>query len=382
MIRNLYVYLRNPESRTVGIFFAINSLFFGSWITRLPDIQNRIQIGEGELGLALLGLPLGSVTAMPFIGYFIQKNGAGKVTVFITFIFCILSILPVYAFSHLSLFIVLVVVGISTGSMDIAMNASAAIVEKKQKRAIMSTCHGFWSLGGMLGAISTSLLAGFQIDGRVQMVVLSVVLIILTSFYSKIIAPVREKSDDKTPIFVLPKGILLSMALIAFCIMLGESAIMDWSTIYLRKSLNTEVTLAGMGFAGFSMTMAIGRFYGDLLIMRWGSRRLVQWGLMIAISGVLIALVIQNSVIAIIGFTLAGFGFSGLVPAVYISAANVKGISAGEGLASVASLGYFGLFVGPPTIGMIAESQGLNIGLSLVVFLLIIALLVSRWTKF
>jgi MFS family permease len=164
--------------------------------------------------------------------------------------------------------------------------------------------------------------------------------------------------------------------------MLGESAIMDWSTIYLRKSLNTEVMLAGMGFAGFSFTMALGRFYGDILITKWGSRKLVLLGLIIAISGVLVALVIQNSIVAIFGFTFAGFGFSCLVPAVYISAAKVPGVSAGEGLASVASLGYFGLFVGPPTIGMIAEDYGLNIGLGVVILLLTIAFIITNRNKF
>jgi len=157
---------------------------------------------------------------------------------------------------------------------------------------------------------------------------------------------------------------------------------MDWSTIYLRRTLNTEVVLAGMGFAGFSLTMAIGRFYGDILITKWGARKLVLVGLVIGIIGVLSSLVIKNSIIAIIGFTFAGFGFSCLVPAVYISSAKVPGVSAGEGLASVASLGYFGLFVGPPTIGMVAENYGLNIGLGIVVVLLSIAFLITSRTRF
>jgi len=382
MIRNLIDYFKDKESRTVGLFFSVNSIFFGSWITRLPDIQDRINIGEGELGLALLGLPLGSVSVMPFINYFIQKYGAGRVTIFISVIFCIISTLPVFATSHLGLFIILILVGISTGSMDIAMNAAAAIVEEKKGRPIMSSCHGLWSLGGMLGAASTSILAGLAVSGKLQMVVLAFILFGVIALLSKAMMKVREAQAEKTRIFVLPKGILVGLAFIAFCVMLGESAIMDWSTIYLRKSLNTEVMLAGMGFAGFSFTMALGRFYGDILIAKWGARRLVLTGLIIAVSGVLVALVIQNSIVAIFGFTFAGFGFSCLVPAVYISSAKVSGVSAGEGLASVASLGYFGLFVGPPTIGMIAEEYGLNIGLGVVIVLLSVAFIITNRIKF
>ena len=382
MLRNLTAFLKYKESRSVGLVFAVNSLFFGSWITRLPDIQESIRIGEGDLGLALLGLPLGSVLAMPFISYFIQKYGAGRVSIFIGIIFCIISTLPVFATSHLGLFFILMSVGVSTGSMDIAMNAAAAIVEKQNKRAIMSSCHGFWSLGGMAGAASTSILAGFAVPSRIQMIVLAVLLILSLWYLSGVLFRIQEPSVAKNRIFVLPRGILLGLALVAFCIMLGESAIMDWSTIYLRKSLNTEVMLAGMGFAGFSMTMAIGRFYGDVLITKWGTRKLILTGLMIGFIGVSIALVFNNSIIAILGFTFAGIGFSCLVPAVYISAAKVPDISAGEGLASVASLGYFGLFIGPPTIGMIAERHGLNIGLGIVVILLSFAFLITKRIKF
>jgi MFS family permease len=262
------------------------------------------------------------------------------------------------------------------------MNAAAAIVEEQKGRPIMSTCHGLWSLGGMVGAASTSILAGFSISGKVQMPVLAVLLFIVIALLSGTMLKVKETKTENARIFVLPRGILIGLALIAFCVMLGESAIMDWSTIYLRKTLNTEVLLAGMGFAGFSFTMALGRFYGDVLITRWGSRKLVIIGLVIAITGVLSALAIQNSIVAILGFTFAGFGFSGLVPAVYISSAKVPGVSAGEGLASVASLGYFGLFVGPPTIGMIAEEYGLNLGLGVVIVLLSIALIITNRIKF
>ena len=382
MLKHLNSYIRDRESRTAGLFFSVNSILFGSWITRLPDIQERINIGEGELGLALLGLPLGSVTVMPFISYFIQKYGAGRVTIFISIIFCIISTLPVFAASHLGLFVILILVGISTGAMDIAMNAAAAIVEEKKGRPIMSTCHGLWSLGGMIGAASTSILAGFQVSGKLQMIVLAVLLLIVVWILSRQMAKIRDVNTEKTRIFVFPRGILIGLALIAFCVMLGESAIMDWSTIYLRKTLDTEVMLAGMGFAGFSFSMALGRFYGDVLVTKWGTRKLVLIGLVIGITGVLSALVIQNSIVAILGFTFAGIGFSNLVPAVYISSAKVPGVSAGEGLASVASLGYFGLFVGPPTIGMIAEEYGLNIGLGVVIVLLSIAFLITKRIRF
>jgi MFS family permease len=163
---------------------------------------------------------------------------------------------------------------------------------------------------------------------------------------------------------------------------MGEGAVYDWSAIYLKDTLLANAFYSGLGYAGFSMTMSLGRFYGDLAIHRWGPKKTVIWGAILSLAGVLVSLILPDPWIVIAGFTIAGAGFSCLIPSIYISASRMPGGSAGSNLAAVASLGYFGLLAGPPFIGMIADHFGLRTGLGIVVILMGIVVLLSRKARF
>jgi len=381
MIRTLRIFFSNRYFITIGLIFSVNSILFGSWITRLPEVQNRLQIGEGELGIALLGLPLGSILIMPFMGWIIHKLGDGRATLFSGIFFCIVSTFPVLAPTYELLFFSMMAVGISTGSMDIAMNASAAAIEKRYSQVIMSTCHGMWSIGGMLGAGTTSLLVWLQVDAEMHILLLAGFLLFIVWIVRPILLSVKEETVSNV-VFSVPTGPLIGLAAIGFCVMLGEGAIADWSAVYLKNTLQADAFYSGLGYAGFSLTMAMGRFYGDRIIERWGSRRLVMAGAVIGIIGMTMGLIPNDPLYVVIGFTIAGLGFSCLIPAVYIAASRMPGRIPGASLAAVAGFGYFGLLIGPPTIGMIAEFTGLAAGLSVVVVLLMIVLLLSGYVRF
>jgi MFS family permease len=381
MIRTFQIFFSNRYFRTVGLIFAVNSILFGSWITRLPEVQNRLGIGEGELGLALLGLPLGSVMIMPFMGWIIHKLGDGKATLFSATLFCVVSTFPILAPSYGLLFLAMVLVGISTGSMDIAMNASAAAIEKRFSQVIMSTCHGMWSIGGMVGAGSTSLLVWLQVDAHLHIPILGGLLVGVVYLHRFVLLSIREETVSDV-VFSIPTGPLIGLAAIGFCIMLGEGAIADWSAVYLKNTLRADAFYSGLGYAGFSLTMAIGRFYGDRIIAGWGSRKLVMAGGLIGMVGMILGLVPRDPLFVVIGFTIAGLGFSCLIPAVYIAASRMPGRVPGASLAAVAGFGYFGLLIGPPLIGMIAEMLGLTAGLSIVILLLFFVVVLSGYVRF
>ena len=382
MLKSLKLFFTHRFARTVGIIFSINSILFASWITRLPEIQNKLEISEGKLGLALLGLPLGSMAIIPAIGWFIHKMGAGKATLISGIFFCILSTLPVLAPTYPLLIISIVAVGITTGSMDVAMNAAAAAVEKKHSLNIMSSCHGMWSLGGMLGAGTTSVMMGFTLSAGIQIPVLAAILLILLISLSPILLSVKEDDTVSDVVLSIPTGPLVGLAIIGFCSMLGEGAIADWTAVYLKNTLEASAYLAGLGYAGFSLSMAIGRFYGDRIISRYGARRLVLVGGLIGFAGVFLGLMFPAAWAVILGFTIAGFGYSGIVPALYGSAARMPGRAPGASIAAVASFGYFGMFVGPPAIGFVAEEIGLRAALGIVVILLAIVVFLAGKARF
>ncbi|HLF35041.1 MAG TPA: MFS transporter, partial [Cyclobacteriaceae bacterium] len=332
MIENLKLFFSKPQSRTVGLVFALNSLMFGSWITHLPEIKERLQITDGELGLALLGVPLGSIIAMPFMGWIIHRFGSGKTTMIYGIAFCIISSFPVLAPDYALFFASLILVGMSTGSMDVAMNAAAASVEKKMGKNIMSSCHGMWSLGGMAGAGITSILVGFHIDAGLHIVLLAALLFIILLILRPVLISVKDERATEVIVFTLPRGPLIGLAVIAFCVMMGEGAVYDWSAIYLDDTLQANAFYSGLGLSGFSMTMTLGRFYGDKVIHLWGAGKTVIAGVLISIVGILIVVAVNYPLMAIAGFTLAGLGFSCLVPTIYISASRMKFGSPGGNL--------------------------------------------------
>ncbi len=357
--------------------FVVMSLVFGTWITRIPDIKIQTGLSEGALGLALLGMPIGAIAIMSVIGPLIHRFGAGKVT-WVSSIFYVFSLIPpALAQEMWSLTAALVLVGISAGAMDVAMNAAAAAIEKQQKRLIMATSHALFSFGGMIGAGLGSLLAGIGVSTLVHFVSVSAFLLVVSMILSRYWLNIADNREGNHK-WAWPTRSLLLLAFIGFCVMLSEGAIADWSAIYIRETLGGNAFLGGLGFAGFSFTMAIGRFYGDILIPKLGAATIARWGGFLSCTALVTALFFGNPTLAILGFTVTGLGLSCIVPIVFSSAANIPGVSPGSGLASVSSMGYIGFMVGPPAIGFVAEEFGLAYGLCLVALLCLMIGVVAR----
>ena len=371
MWRNIQAYAKHTPSASVGAAFTIMSLLFGSWITRIPDIKLQTGLSEGELGLALLGMPIGAIFIMVFMGALIHRFGAGKVTWYACLLYLLAIVLPAFATGMATLAVALVMVGISAGAMDVAMNAAAANVEKQYQKRIMSTSHALFSLGGMIGAGFGSVLAGIGIPSWIHFVAISGILLPVTLWLKKYWFVLSDTSEGNYQ-WAWPTSALAVLAFIGFCVMLSEGAIADWSAIYLRDTLGGSSFIGGLGFAGFSLTMALGRFYGDIIIPRWGAATIIRVGGLLAGISLGVALLVGTVEISIVGFTLVGLGLSCVVPVVFSSAAAIPGVSPGAGIAAISSMGYIGFMIGPPAIGFVAEEFGLTYGLAIIAVLCLI----------
>ena len=375
MIRHFIDYLRKPERRSVGLVFFALSLSIGAWVTRLPEIKTNLGLSKSELGLALLFIPLGSAVLLPFYGTIIRKLGEKKATLIGILCFLLTILLPVMVQDLYSLMAVLFLVGLGIGVTDVAMNAVAAEVEKQFNCQIMSASHGFFSLGGMVGAATSGLFIGLGLSPLEHLIIWSIVLLVLIAPHARHLIDAAERSAPGKS-FQLPPKAMLVLALISFCIMMCEGGITDWSTIYIREDLLASPEVAGIGFAGFSALMALGRFAGDGLINKWGARKLLIYGLLLAALGLGIS-VLGSFVLAVIGFSLAGIGYATVFPILFGSAARVKGVAAEVGIASVASSGYIGILIGPAVIGFIAEQTSLVGGFVFLLFLTLLGWLLS-----
>lgn len=381
MVKNLKIFLSNRDAVAIGLVFMTVSILFGSWVTRIPDMKSNLNLNEGTLGLSLLGMSIGALIMMPFSAWIMSKVGTGKTMFFGIIIATLTMALPAFATSFWTLVMFLFVAGLFHGLTDVAMNAAAATIEQSQRIRILSTCHGMFSLGGMFGAILGSYLAGYGVSVQVHLMSLSIIMVVVILLISKSLLNVEDAEIEKGKLFVIPSGALIGLAIVGFIIMMSEGAIADWSAIYIKDYLNGTAAIAGLGFAGFSLTMALGRFIGDSIIPKYGSRKIIQVGSTLGAIGLALVIFIPNIYVAILGFTIVGLGFSCVVPILFSAAAKVPGIASGTGIAAVTTSGIFGFLIGPPAIGFIAHEFNLTIALGCVMVLAGLAVIISSQIK-
>ncbi len=378
MIKRLVQFWLVKEQRAVSSAFLTFAIAFGAWITRLPELQQRLEISDGQLGTALFCLPLGAVSLLPFFSKIISAL-TERVALLLAITFLLLGFVLPSLISDLSgLMLSLYLIGLSIGLTDVSMNAIAAELEKQRKIQIMATCHGFFSVGGIIGALVSSVFIVFGSGLLLQSIVVSAGLLIL--MYAQFPYLINAVQKDIQKGFTLPPPEVIGLALIGLCTMMTEGGIMDWSTIYIERDLGALGRWSGLGFAGFSFTMALGRFKGDAFIARYANAKLIRVGLLFGIAGLLVAQ-IPYPITAIIGFTIAGLGLSIIIPIVFSKAAKVKGVSSAKGLSSVASAGYIGWLAGPVMMGYLSEWLGLQSGFLFLVLLCLLALVFTTRLK-
>ncbi len=363
--------LRSARVGTSWMFF-LHGLIVATWISRIPAVQSRLGLTAGHLGLALLGTAAGAMIAMPIAGALVTRVGSRPVTTITTVLMCA-SLLPIaLSTGRISLTGALFVYGMFSGAMDVSMNAQAVVLEQRYGRPILSSFHALFSFGGMSGAALGGLAAAQSMRPLAHFAVSAAAYAVIGLAAGHILLR-DDKGTPGQPVFAKVTRPLLALATLAFCILLNEGAMADWTSVYLRRVLLTPESVAAAGYAVFSLAMAGGRFGGDWLTSRFGRVQIVRAGGLISAVGLAAGLIIQNVPAAFGGFAAAGLGFSVIVPLVF-GAAGRQGSSAGAGLAAVSTVGYFGFLVGPATIGLTADYTGLRVALAIVVAL---SLLVS-----
>jgi len=361
----------NKTRLVVLAAFFTNGALMATWVSRIPAIQSKLGLSEGALGLLLFGLSAGMLSALFLAGGLIARYGSPRVTLVCALVSC--AILPFLAIGSqpIVLFAVLFVFGGGLGIMDMAMNEQAVLVERKAKRPLMSSFHAGYSIGGFAGALIGAGMAAVPGLSMLVHFVISAVMfsgVIIFSFPHLI--PTERRIGKKEAVLSLPERALWILGAIAFCSAIGEGTIASWGAVYLTQTLNTNAAFAALGFAAFSLTMTIGRMFGDFLSRKWGAELNVKAGGFIAAAGIFAAAFTDSPIIAITGFAAVGVGLANIIPLLFGAAGNLPGISPGTGIAGVATIGYAGFLVGPPLIGLIAEKTSLRSAFILVALII------------
>jgi MFS family permease len=358
----------------VKIAFFLNGFIFANWVSRLPRIQEHYHADNGTVGLVLLFLSIGGVTAMPFTGWMIIRNGSRRITLVSIVSYCIFVPLIPLMPGVSSLIVLFLIMGITTGMLDVAMNAQAVMVEKQYQKPIMTSFHALFSIGMALGAWCGALFADLGYTLSLHFTTITIASLMGAFWVSRNLIHDKPESTTQTdgPLFRIPSGALVGVGIIAFCCMIGEGAMSDWSVNYMENIAHASKTLAPVALSSFATAMTLGRLFGDRFRAKWGDTILIIYGGIISTAGLTLALVVPDPYIAITGFFLVGLGLSTIVPIAYSIAGNTPGLPSGVGLAMVTTVGYSGFLAGPPAIGFIADLWNLRFGLAIIVFLLIV----------
>lgn len=362
----------------ISLCFLANGLYLGSWTPKVPEIVNRLGLTPGLMGLMVVLFGIGSITIMPISGALIARQGSTRTLKLAAMLFLPTILLVSLAPNYWTACIACYFFGGFLGAMDIAMNANAVEVERSMKRAIMSSCHAFWSLGATIGAGAGGFLIenlGTVLHAAIIVSAAAILLVIAVPMLHADTAPVSEeagKPKAKLPLHPLP----WIMGLITLFSMMPEGSVFDWSALYLNRDLGTSLTTASFAGAAFSLTMMIVRFAGDPIRDRFGAVPTMRASTILAAIGMLMAGLAPNAIFAMIGFGICGIGIANMVPIAFSAAGNLPGMAQGVGLSVATIMGYSGALFAPTLIGFIAEHTGFGPVYAFfpVLFLVILAL--------
>ena len=357
---------------SVKIAFFVNGFIYANWSSRVPGIQKLFSADNQELSNLYLALSIGAVGAMPFTGWLIIKNGSRRITLLVAILYCIIVPLIPFVPDYLLLVALFLLLGIVTGMFDVAMNAQAVMVEQRYNKPIMTSFHAFFSIGMAVGAGCGALFAHFTIDIQYHFIIVAAMALCITLWLRGNL--IQDKPDPSLqhdgPLFRVPNKAMVSVGLIAFCCMMAEGAMGNWSVKYMQNVAGASEGLAPISLASFATAMVLGRIFGDSVRSSVGDRNLIVLGGVLSTIGVSVSLIVPVPGIVIAGSFLIGLGLSTIVPITYSIAGNARDLSPGVGLAMVTTVGYTGFLIGPPVIGFIADWQSLRLALLVVAFLL------------
>lgn len=371
-----------PERLAVSALFLINGLMIGSWAPKLPALMKRLEISESTAGLVVLCLGIGSLLVMPVFGAMTARHGsarAAKLSALLAMpVILLMSIAPnlgIVAFTVL-------LFGGFLGGMDVAMNANAVAVEQARRRAIMSSCHGFWSLGAAIGSGIGGVAIAYAGEIWHAILVMAIYGAGLAFALPRLLQDAPPEGESKAPLRLPRSPLPYIIGFMALTCMVPEGAILDWGAVYLQRDLGASPALAGWGFAACAMAMAAIRFAGDILRQKLGAVSMLRISAVVAIAGLGIAGMASNPALAIAGFGVAGLGIANLVPIAFSAAGNLPGMAQGVGLSVVTMMGYSGILLAPGSIGFLAESMGFSAIYLGLAGLLIVPLLLSSLARF
>ena len=385
--------LIDPEIQLSAQRLSTRFSFFGlgfataAWAPLIPFAQQRLHFNHADFGLLLLCSGLGAMLAMPATGKIVQRVGCRVPIGFALLLLAVL--LPSLSLwtTPLMMAITLFLFGTAAGSLGVALNIQAVVVEKNSLKSLMSGFHGMASLGGLAGVLTITALLALSISSVMSAFAVSLLLVIIVFLsvpYSiKAVENTLLEASSKVKKSIrqrLPQPLIILIGIACFIIFMMEGAAMDWSGIYLTQQYGVNTAFAGLAYTFFAIAMTTGRFTGDYLIRYFGEKKLLTYSAICATLGLALVSIAPYWWLVLVGYTLVGTGCSNIVPIMFSRAGRQTVMPSAVALSCVSTMAYTGILVGPAFIGMVSELIGLSTVFMALSGLLLLIVALNRFT--
>ncbi|MFH7136802.1 MFS transporter [Acinetobacter johnsonii] len=385
--------LIDPEIQLSAQRLSTRFSFFGlgfataAWAPLIPFAQQRLHFNHADFGLLLLCSGLGAMLAMPATGKIVQRIGCRVPIGFALLLLAVL--LPSLSLwtTPLMMAITLFLFGTAAGSLGVALNIQAVVVEKNSLKSLMSGFHGMASLGGLAGVLTITALLALSISSVMSAFAVSLLLVIIiflsVPYSIKAVENTSLEASSKVKNSIrqrLPQPLIILIGIACFIIFMVEGAAMDWSGIYLTQQYGVNTAFAGLAYTFFAIAMTTGRFTGHYLIRYFGEKKLLTYSAICATLGLALVSIAPHWWLVLVGYTLVGTGCSNIVPIMFSRAGRQTVMPSAVALSCVSTLAYTGILVGPAFIGMIGELIGLKTVFMALSGLLLLIVALNRFT--
>ncbi|WP_316804320.1 MFS transporter [Pedobacter nototheniae] len=363
--------------------FLVCGLAISSWAPMVPIAKHRLGLNDANLGLLLLLLGLGAIVMMPVSGYLTHKYGT-RIVILVSGLVAAISlpfllIMP----EPISMGITLFIFGAGVGTIDVAMNSHGIHVQNKYGKPIMSSLHGLFSVGGLFGSLGLGILIKMGLQPLAAAIAISVLLIVILVFnfptlFTKAIEKesiekdIKEENVQQSSRWVWLNFSVIFLGFACFAVFLSEGAMLDWSALFLKENRSVGPELAGIGYAAFSIAMALMRLLGDRIVERLSGKTVVVGGGLLAAFGIFIAVSLPWLQTTLLGFVLLGIGAANIVPVFFSEGGKIKGVPTSISIPAISTMGYAGQLAGPALLGFVAYHFSLPLALGLTGCLLFI----------
>lgn len=351
----------------VSLFFFIQGVVFATWTNRIPDLKSAMHLSDAALGNVLFAIPVGQMTAMYISAWLINRFGSRRMLTLASVLYPLCLLPPGLADSPYTLAAGLFFFGISGNLYNIAANTQGVDVEHLYERSIMASFHGLWSLGGFLGGVVSMGFIALEVKPWLHFLLMAAVSFVLANFIRRQLVrndfkpqKAAKQPDQPHKRFRNMDRYVLLLGAMAFCAMVCEGCMYDWSGVYFKQVVQAPGKLVQLGFVICLCTMTVGRFVADYFVRRFGARRVIRYSGLLISCGLLLSVLLPDLLFASIGFFFVGFGISSTVPVCYSMAGRSQTMNPSTALATVSSVSYLGLLMGPPVIGHVSQAISLH----------------------